>query len=102
MTFILGGETFNVRTDRIDKVERSGYSLKIIYLDGKSETWSAKNSYQFPKINTLEIILKALEAGYKSGLKDYYRNLEDGEDDYFPCSSDSCEDYGPGGYSPVD
>lgn len=57
----------------------------------------------FQKINTLEIILKALEAGYKSGLNDCYRNLEDEEDDdYFPCSSDSCEDYGPGGYSPVD
>lgn len=30
-----------------------------------------------------------------------YRETED-DDDYFPCSSDPCEDYGPGGYSPVD
>ena len=27
---------------------------------------------------------------------------EEDDDDYFPCSSDPCEDYGPGGYSPVD
>lgn len=29
-----------------------------------------------------------------------YKNDED--DDYFPTSSDSCEDFGPGGWSPVD
>lgn len=29
------GESFNVRTDHVDKVERFGNSLKITYLDGK-------------------------------------------------------------------
>lgn len=29
-------------------------------------------------------------------------NYKEDDDDYFPCSSDSCEDSGPGGYSPVD
>lgn len=101
MTFTLYGEVFNIRTDHIDKVERFGDSLKITYLDGNSEVWSAKNSYQLPKINLLEIILRALEAGYNSGWNDQFRNFKE-EDDYFPCSSDSCEDYGPGGYSPVD
>lgn len=132
MEFTLMGEVFNIRTDHIDKVERFGDSLKITYLDGNSDTWSANNSYQLPKINTLEIILRALKIGYTQGRNDLYdedrvitketrkkldiydevmEELEPSkykeyhefkEDDYFPCSSDSCEDCGPGGYSPVD
>lgn len=115
MEFTLMGEVFNIRTDHIDKVERFGDSLKITYLDGNSDTWTAKNSYQLPKINTLEIILRALEIGYAQGKNELYDEVmekleisnckeyrEVKEDDYFPCSSDSCEDSGPGGYSLVD
>lgn len=102
MIFTLYGETFDIRTDHIDKVERFEDSLKITYLDGNSEVWSAKNSYQLSKINLLEIVLKALEVGYNNGCYDTCHNTKEEDDDYFPCSSDSCEDYGPGGYSPVD
>lgn len=109
MIFTLYGETFDIRTDHVDKVERFGDSLKITYLDGNSETWSVKNSYQLPKINLLEIVLKALEVGYNNGWNEaseqndrHYHLAEEVDDDYFPCSSDPCENYGPGGYSPVD
>lgn len=109
MIFTLYGETFDIRTDHVDKVERFGDSLKITYLDGNSEVWSAKNSYQLPKINLLEIVLKALEVGYNNGWNEAFKRndchqylAEEADDDYFPCSSDPCEDYGPGGYSPVD
>lgn len=76
MTFTLYGEEFNVRTDHVDKVERFGNSLKVTYLDGEYEIWSANNSYQLPKINLLEIVLRALEIGYNSGWNDRYRSLE--------------------------
>lgn len=37
MEFTLMGESFNVRTDHVDKVKRFGNSLKITYLDGTYE-----------------------------------------------------------------
>lgn len=76
MTFTLYGEEFDVRTDHIDKVERFGNSLKITYLDGEYRIWSANNSYQLPKINLLEIVLRALEIGYNGGWNDRYHSLE--------------------------
>ena len=39
------------------------------------------------------------EMSYEGDIINY---KEEDDDDYFPCSSDSCEDSGPGGYSPVD
>lgn len=76
MEFTLMGESFNVRTDHVDKVERFGNSLKITYLDGTYEVWSANNSYQIPKIDLLEIVLRAVETGYNNGWNDQYRKLK--------------------------
>lgn len=76
MEFTLMGESFNVRTDHVDKVERFGNSLKITYLDGKYEVWSANNPYQIPKIDLLEIVLRAVEIGYNNGWNDQYRKLK--------------------------
>lgn len=76
MEFTLMGESFNVRTDHVDKVKRFGNSLKIAYLDGTYEVWSANNSYQIPKIDLLEIVLRAVETGYNNGWNDHYRKLK--------------------------
>lgn len=74
--FTLMGESFNVRTDHVDKVKRFGNSLKITYLDRTYEVWSANNSYQIPKIDLLEIVLRAVETGYNNGWNDHYRKLK--------------------------
>lgn len=70
MVFTLYGEEFNIRTDNVDKVERFGNSVEITYKDGSSERWTAKDSYQIVKVNFLEIVLRAIEVGYKNGFCD--------------------------------
>lgn len=67
MVFTLYGEEFNIRTDSVNKVERSGNSVEITYKDGSGERWTAKDSFQVAKINLLEIVLRAIEIGYKTG-----------------------------------
>ena len=41
--------------------------------------------------------------GSEEECEEYFskKYIKDDDDDYFPCSSDTCEDFGPG-YSPVD
>lgn len=72
MDFTLMGEEFRVRTDGLKSVERYGNAVKVEYKDGDYSIWEAKNIYQVPKINLLEIVLRALMIGYNQGRNDLY------------------------------
>lgn len=72
MEFTLMGEEFSIRTDNLEKVERFGNAVKITYKDGGYSIWEAHNVYQVPKINLLEIVLRALMIGYTQGRNDLY------------------------------
>lgn len=72
MEFTLMGEEFSIRTDNLEKVERFGNAVKITYKDEDYSIWEACNVYQVPKINLLEIVLRALMIGYTQGRNDLY------------------------------
>ena len=72
MEFTLIGEEFHIRTDNLKSVERYGNAVKVEYKDGSYSIWEAHNAYQVPKINLLEIVLRALMIGYNQGRNDLY------------------------------
>ena len=73
MVVTLKGETFDIRTDHMKKVERSGSTIRVDYQDGSYQVYSAGNLYQIPKLDLLEIVLKSVYEGYMQCKEDLYK-----------------------------